>query len=38
MDYKVMALLVTWEGSRREERLVPRVFAMAQLEMGYDKV
>ena len=33
-----MVCLITWEASRRQERVVPRAFAMAQLEAGYDKV
>jgi len=33
-----MVRLVTWEGGRRQDRVVPAVFAMAQLDAGYDKV
>ena len=33
-----MVCLITWEASRRPERVVPRVCAMAPLEAGYDKV
>ena len=33
-----MVRLVTWEGGRRLDRVVPAVFAMAQLDAGYDKV